>query len=155
MKLCVIGATGRTGGEVIQQALARGHMVTAFVRLPEGIHLKNERLKIVKGEVTDEEELLRAMQNHDAVVCLLGSAKGLQGLNSSRQRPCDHARNAPRWNKTARCSLGGGTFSRYSKPDRELYHARSHARFAGNGRNRPKQRPRENQNIKQPAELQL
>ena len=57
MKLFVIGATGRIGGEVVQQALARGHMVTAFVRSPEGIHLKNEGLKIVKGEVTDEEEL--------------------------------------------------------------------------------------------------
>lgn len=43
MKLFVIGATGRT--EVVQQALARGHMVTAFVRSPEGIHLKNEGLK--------------------------------------------------------------------------------------------------------------
>jgi putative NADH-flavin reductase len=75
MKLFVIGATGRTGGEVVQQALARGHMVTAFVRSPEGIHLKNEGLKIVKGEVTDEEELFRAMQNHDAVVSLLGPRK--------------------------------------------------------------------------------
>ena len=75
MKLFVIGATGRTGGEVVQQALARGHMVTAFVRSLEGIHLKNEGLKIVKGEVTDEEELFRAMQNHDAVVSLLGQRK--------------------------------------------------------------------------------
>ena len=75
MKLFVIGATGRTGGEVVQQALARGHMVTAFVRSPEGIHLKNEGLKIVKSEVTDEEELFRAMQNHDAVVSLLGPRK--------------------------------------------------------------------------------
>jgi putative NADH-flavin reductase len=75
MKLFVIGATGRTGGEVVQQALAQAHMVTAFVRSPEGIHLKNERLKIVKGEVTDEEELFRAMQNHDAVDSLLGPRK--------------------------------------------------------------------------------
>ena len=32
MKLFVIGATGRTGPEIVQQALERGHYVTAFVR---------------------------------------------------------------------------------------------------------------------------
>jgi len=49
MKLFVIGATGRTGREVVEQALARGHQVTAFVRSPEGIKLKNERLTVSKG----------------------------------------------------------------------------------------------------------
>ena len=37
MKLFVIGATGRTGKEIAQQALARGHQVTAFVRSPDKI----------------------------------------------------------------------------------------------------------------------
>jgi putative NADH-flavin reductase len=60
MKLFVIGATGRTGGEVVQQALAPGsHGYCIFVRSPEGIHLKNERLKIVKGEVTDKTKSTR------------------------------------------------------------------------------------------------
>jgi NAD(P)H-binding len=40
MKLFVIGATGRTGLEIVQQALARGHHVTAFVRSPENITLR-------------------------------------------------------------------------------------------------------------------
>ena len=54
MKLFVIGATGRTGQEIVQQALARGHQVTAFVRSPESIALKNERLSVLKGNATDE-----------------------------------------------------------------------------------------------------
>ena len=49
MKLFVIGATGRTGQEIVQQALARGHQVTAFVRSPENITVKSERLTILKG----------------------------------------------------------------------------------------------------------
>ncbi len=49
MKLFVIGATGRTGREIVQQALARGHHVTAFVRSPEGIGLSNERLTTSRG----------------------------------------------------------------------------------------------------------
>src|SRR6266581_2044727 len=72
MKLFVIGATGRTGREAIQQALARGHHVTAFVRSPESITLKNERLTVLKGNATDERQLFEAMQDHDAVLSTLG-----------------------------------------------------------------------------------
>ena len=72
MKLFVIGATGRTGEEIVQQALARGHHVTAFVRSPETVALRHERLSVLKGNVTDESRLSEAMQNHDAVVSALG-----------------------------------------------------------------------------------
>jgi putative NADH-flavin reductase len=75
LKLFVIGATGRTGQEIVQQALARGHRVTAFARSPENIHLKNERLIVLKGNAMDENELRDAMQNHDAVVSTLGPRK--------------------------------------------------------------------------------
>jgi uncharacterized protein YbjT (DUF2867 family) len=72
MKLFVIGATGRTGREIVRQALAKVHDVTAFVRSPDGIASKDERLTVLKGNVMDEDELFRAMQNHDAVVSTLG-----------------------------------------------------------------------------------
>ncbi len=72
MKLFVIGATGRTGQEIVQEALARGHDVTAFVRSPESITLRNERLTVLKGNAMDENELFDAMQNHGAVLSTLG-----------------------------------------------------------------------------------
>jgi len=72
MKLFVMGATGRTGQEVVQQAIARGHYVTAFVRSPESITLRNGRLTVLKGNAMDENELSEAMQNHDAVISTLG-----------------------------------------------------------------------------------
>jgi len=72
MKLFVIGATGRTGREIVQQALDRGHEVTAFVRSPEGIGVKNKRLTVLKGNVMDENQLFQTMQNHDAVISTLG-----------------------------------------------------------------------------------
>jgi len=72
MKLFVIGATGGTGQEIVQQSLARGHHVTAFVRSPETVTLRNERLSVLKGNVTDESQLSNAIQNHDAVVSALG-----------------------------------------------------------------------------------
>jgi len=72
MKLFVIGATGRTGREVIEQALARGDHVTAFVRSPESITLRNERLTVLKGNAIDEDQLSDAMRDHDAVLSTLG-----------------------------------------------------------------------------------
>ncbi len=72
MKLFVIGATGRTGQEIVQQALRRDHHVTAFVRSPEAVTLRHERLSVVKGSATDENQLSEAMRSHDAVLFALG-----------------------------------------------------------------------------------
>ena len=65
MRLFVIGATGRTGQEIVQQALDRGHKVTAVVRSLKSIALKNERLSVLKGNATDESQLSEVMQNHE------------------------------------------------------------------------------------------
>ena len=75
LKLFVIGATGRTGREVVQQAFVKGHHVTAFVRSPEALDLTNERLTVIKGDINDENQLFEAMQNHDAVISTLGPRK--------------------------------------------------------------------------------
>ena len=72
MKLFVIGATGRVGREIVKQALVRGYDVTAFVRSPESVTLKNERLTVLKGNVMDENQLFDTMQNRDAVLFALG-----------------------------------------------------------------------------------
>jgi putative NADH-flavin reductase len=72
MKLFVIGATGGTGQEIVQQALARGHHVAAFVRSPEMITFRHERLSVLRGTVTDENQLSEAMQNQEAIVSALG-----------------------------------------------------------------------------------
>ena len=40
LKLVVFGATGRTGKEVVKQALKKGHHVTAVVRTPEKLNFQ-------------------------------------------------------------------------------------------------------------------
>ena len=40
LKLVVFGATGRTGREVVKQALEKGHHVTAVVRTPEKLTIQ-------------------------------------------------------------------------------------------------------------------
>ncbi len=53
MNLLVLGATGRTGRLVVEQALAAGHTVTALVRSPEKLTTGGANLRVVKGEATE------------------------------------------------------------------------------------------------------
>ena len=49
MNLVVFGASGKTGREVVRQALARGFIVTAFVRDTARLPLAHANLRLVKG----------------------------------------------------------------------------------------------------------
>src|SRR5260221_7453590 len=72
MNLVVLGATGRTGRLVVEQALAAGHTVTALVRSPEKLAMRNSNLRVVKGEATDTSAVARALEGADAVISTLG-----------------------------------------------------------------------------------
>src|ERR1700730_3428654 len=49
----VIGATGGTGRQLVHQALALGHEVTAFVRDPARLQIAHANLRVAKGDVLD------------------------------------------------------------------------------------------------------
>jgi len=72
MNLLVLGATGRTGRLVVEQALAAGHTVTALVRSPEKLTTVNSNLRVVAGEATDKSALSQALVGADAVISTLG-----------------------------------------------------------------------------------
>ncbi len=72
MNLVVLGATGRTGRLVVEQALAAGHTVTALVRSPEKLTSANPNLRVVTGQATDATAVSRAMEGADAVISTLG-----------------------------------------------------------------------------------
>jgi uncharacterized protein YbjT (DUF2867 family) len=74
MNLVVLGATGRTGHLVVEQALAAGHTVTALVRSPEKLAAGNSSLRVVTGEATDTSAVARAMEGADAVISTLGGS---------------------------------------------------------------------------------
>jgi uncharacterized protein YbjT (DUF2867 family) len=72
MNLLVLGATGRTGRLVVEQALAAGHTVTALVRSPEKLTTSNSNLRVVTGKATDTSDVSRALEGADAVISTLG-----------------------------------------------------------------------------------
>lgn len=71
MRIAVLGATGRTGGEVVRQALDAGHEVVAYVRRPEAV-TSARGLTVVGGQLADTEALARAIAGCDALVMTLG-----------------------------------------------------------------------------------
>ena len=79
MKFVVLGAAGRTGRLVVEQALARGDEVVAYVRNTQGI-AANPGLKIMLGQLGDPLALKDAIDGADAVLVCLGT----QGMRMAR-----------------------------------------------------------------------
>lgn len=67
MKIAVIGATGFVGSAILQEALQRGHEVTAIVRNPDKL-TPHENLHPKQGDVYNEDEVIRLVMGHDAVI---------------------------------------------------------------------------------------
>jgi uncharacterized protein YbjT (DUF2867 family) len=72
MNLLVFGASGKTGREVVRQALARGFNVTAFVRDTARLPLAHANLRLVKGEITDAKAVAKVIEGQTCVISTLG-----------------------------------------------------------------------------------
>lgn len=68
MKVAIIGASGFVGSALLNEALTRGHQVTAIVRNPEKITVENPNLTIKAGDVTDSESFADLVAGNDAVL---------------------------------------------------------------------------------------
>lgn len=76
MKFAVLGATGRTGRPLVEQALAGGHEVVALARTPSKLGLDHPKLTVVQGDALNREDVGRVVEGADAVLLTLGHTKG-------------------------------------------------------------------------------
>jgi len=74
MKATVFGATGRTGREIVHQALERDIDVIAFVRNPQKLDIENPRLQVIQGELSNQKSLVTAIEGSNCVLSALGPA---------------------------------------------------------------------------------
>ncbi len=79
MKLLVLGATGGTGLQILDRAIAEGHEVTAMVRSPEKLARYGSKIKVVTGDLLNASELAEAMRGQDAVLSGFGRTPGSEG----------------------------------------------------------------------------
>ena len=66
--IILIGASGFVGSAIMNEALNRGHQVTAIVRNPEKITKEDSNLTVVKADATDSCTLAKLAEGKDAVI---------------------------------------------------------------------------------------
>ncbi len=76
MRIAILGASGRTGRELVAQALEAGHEVRVLVRKPEAFPEKHPRLTVLVGDARDAARVRELVQGADAVVSALGPRPG-------------------------------------------------------------------------------
>ena len=86
MQITVSGATGGIGRHVVDQALADGHDVVAYVRTPDKLGRYTPRLRVVVGELSDPAAIQQAVQGSRAVISALGPSlkRGATGTPVAR-----------------------------------------------------------------------
>ncbi len=77
MKVLVVGAAGKSGRAVVEQALAAGHDVTAFVHETKG-YLSDSNVRVVEGDARDRSAMDSAMLGQDAVIDTIGNKNPLK-----------------------------------------------------------------------------
>jgi nucleoside-diphosphate-sugar epimerase len=77
-RILVVGATGGTGREVVLQALAAGHDVTALARTATRLPIEHPKLRTIDGALPQDAALLsNAMAGQDVVISALGRGRSL------------------------------------------------------------------------------
>ena len=82
-RIALFGASGQTGQQFLDAALAKGYTVKALVRNPENITQKSTKLTVIKGDVLNSDDVMQTLKDTDIVVSLFG-----------------HVKNSPEWLQT-------------------------------------------------------
>ncbi len=94
--ILVAGATGKTGGSLVEQALARGHAVRVIVRcrsrLPAAV-VEHPKLTILEASILElsDRELADSVKGCDAVVSCLGHVISFKGIFGAPRKLCTEA----------------------------------------------------------------
>src|ERR1700753_2982657 len=68
MKIAIIGATGFVGSAILNEALQRGHQVTAIARNVDKVAPGDKNLTAIAADADDSTSLSKILAGHDAVV---------------------------------------------------------------------------------------
>ena len=80
LDIVIYGATGDVGSHVMQEALDRGHRVTAVSRKPSQVELRHDNLSVVKGDLLDTASVTATVTGQDIVILSVRGVIGDSGL---------------------------------------------------------------------------
>lgn len=72
MKIALFGAGGMLGSRIAQEALDRGHELTAVSRDPQKLALQHPKLHKLRGDALDPASVTAAVLGQDAVISAFG-----------------------------------------------------------------------------------
>ncbi|MBD9485551.1 NAD(P)-dependent oxidoreductase [Pseudomonas sp. PDM14] len=119
MKLALIGATGFVGSALLEEALNRGHQVTALVRHPEKLQ-PHPALQARKVDVQDSATLAAALAGHDAVLSAYNPGWGEADIREQFLRGSASIVAASKQAGVPRLLVVGGAGSLYVAPGLQL-----------------------------------
>jgi len=76
LRILVYGATGKVGTHVVDEALERGHVVTAVSRDPSRIQQQHDNLSAVVGDLLDSISIANLVIDQDVIIV---SVRGIVG----------------------------------------------------------------------------
>ncbi|EPY09223.1 NAD-dependent epimerase/dehydratase [Paenibacillus alvei TS-15] len=76
MKIAVYGATGTIGQRIVNEALTRGHEVTAVVRDASRVAQSHANLTVVTGDILNSASVSERTAGHDVVISSIGPKMG-------------------------------------------------------------------------------
>ena len=77
MNITIIGASGGIGLETVKRGLNRKHLITTLSRSEIDIEDKKS-LKMILGDATNKADLLKSIQNTEAIIVTLGTSKNMK-----------------------------------------------------------------------------
>ena len=72
MRVTVFGASGKIGRIVVDDLLADGHYVTAYLRDPRKLEISHPNLTTIEGQLSDPDWIRQSVRGADAVISALG-----------------------------------------------------------------------------------
>jgi putative NADH-flavin reductase len=82
MKIALVAATGKIGRQIAQQAIARGHEVTAVVRRDTDLPPELVGARLVIAPLDDHDALVAAIHGNDVLASAYGPAPGAEATLS-------------------------------------------------------------------------
>ncbi len=76
MTITILGASGRTGKELLREALERDIQVQALVRDPKKLEDYKDKVQLMQGDVLNYRAVQHVVAGSDAVISVLGHTKG-------------------------------------------------------------------------------
>ncbi|MBM7586387.1 putative NADH-flavin reductase [Bacillus pakistanensis] len=119
MKIALLGATGRVGSVVLENALQNNHLIYALTRHPEKLDQSSNLVK-VKGTVLDQDLLIKTIRNCDAVISCLGTDQ-----NNVLSRSTPYILNSMRFSGVRRIITIGTAGILQSRQEPSLYRFQS------------------------------